>query len=50
MEHYPPRVRRNLTNPSQSAISQWDWRFHTVLGGIDPGEYRFPSRFGVGHI
>ena len=43
-ERYPPRVRRNSTNPSQSAISQWGWGFHTMRGGIDPGDHRFPSR------
>ena len=25
------------TDPSQSAISQWGWGFHTVRGGMDPG-------------
>ena len=32
-------------NSSQSAISQWGWGFHTVPGGIDPGDHRFRPRF-----
>ena len=32
-----PRVALASTNPSQSAISLWGWRFHNVRGGIDPG-------------
>jgi len=31
-------------NPSQSATSQWGWSFHTVRGGIDPGDLRFRPR------
>ena len=30
--------------PSQSAITQWGWSFHTLWGGIDPGDLRFPPR------
>ena len=29
------------TIPSQSAIGQWGWVFHTVRGGFDPGDHRF---------
>ena len=29
---------------SQSATSQWGWSFHTVRGGIDPGDHRFRRR------
>ena len=25
------------TIPSQTEIGQWDWGFHTVRGGFDPG-------------
>ena len=25
------------TRPSRSAIGQWDWGFHTVRAGVDPG-------------
>ena len=25
-------------SPSQSAITQWGWCFHTLRGGIDPGD------------
>ena len=28
-------------SPSQSAITQWGWGFHTLRGGIDPGDLRF---------
>ena len=28
-------------SPSRSTISQWGWGFHTVEGGIDPGDLRF---------
>ena len=34
--------------PSKSAIGQWDWGFHTVRGGFDPGDYRVrPQVVGV---
>ena len=26
---------------SQTAITQWGWAFHTLRGGIDPGDLRF---------
>ena len=26
---------------SQPATSQWGWGFHSVLGGINPGDLRF---------
>ena len=32
-------------NPSQQAISQWGWGFHTMRDGIDPGDHRFRPRF-----
>ena len=32
------------TNPSQSAINQWGWGFHTVRGGNDQGNHRFHPR------
>ena len=36
------------TIPSQSAIGHWDWGFHTVRGGFDPGDQRFrPQVVGV---
>ena len=28
----------------QSAITQWGWGFHTLRGGIDPGDLRFRPR------
>ena len=35
-------------NPSQSAISRWGWGFHTVRGGIDPGDHLIrPGFVGV---
>ena len=27
-----------------SALNQWEWRFHTAWGGIDPGDHRFRPR------
>ena len=36
-----PGVHWLSTIPSQSAIGQWDWGFHTVRGGFDPGDHRF---------
>ena len=42
---YPPRVALAVgTSPNRSAIGQWRWGFHTVRGGVDPGEHRFRSR------
>ena len=42
MVTYPPRDALTLcTIPSQSAIGQWGWGFHTVRGGFDPGDHRF---------
>ena len=32
-------------NPSQSAISEWSWGFHTVRGDVDPEDHRFRPRF-----
>ena len=34
MSLYPPRTA--LWSSNQSAISQWDWGFLTVQGGVDP--------------
>ena len=34
---------RWLHEPSQSAITQWGWGFHTLRGGIDLGNLRFVS-------
>ena len=31
-------------SPSQSAISQWGWGFHTVWGGIHPWDLGFRRR------
>ena len=37
MGTYPPQgVLALCTIPSQSAIGQWGWGFHTVRGGFDP--------------
>ena len=33
--------RAGSMSPSQSAIRQWGWGFHTVRGGIGPGDLRF---------
>ena len=46
----PPRVRRDWGGClSQSAIGPWDWGFHTVRGGVDPGQLDFRLR-GVGVV
>lgn len=38
-------------SPSQSMITRWVWGFHTVRGGVDPGDRRFFPRFvGVVYI
>ena len=37
------------TRPSQSAIGPWDWSFHTVRGGVDPGEFDLHPR-GIGVV
>ena len=31
-------------SPSQSAITQLDWHFHTLRGGVDSGDPRFRPR------
>ena len=37
--------------PSESAIGQWGWGFHTVRGGFDPADHRFrPRVVGVVHV
>ena len=42
MRTYPPWGElAPCTIPSQSAIGQWDWDFHTVRGGFDPGDHHF---------
>ena len=39
------------TRPSQSATGPWYWGFHTVWGGVDPGELDFcPRSAGVVEI
>ena len=43
--------RAGSMSPSQSAITQWGWRFQTLRGGIDPGDLRFrPQVVGVAEI
>ena len=43
--------RAGFTSPSPSATSQWGWSFHTVRGGIDPGDLYFrPPFVGVVEI
>ena len=55
MGTYPPRFaavprgwpggkllpRAGSVGPSQTSITQWDRGFHTLRGGIDPGDLRF---------
>ena len=36
--------RAGSMSRSQSAISQWGWRFYTPRGAIDPGHLRFRPR------
>ena len=33
------------TNLSQSAISRWGWGFHTVRGGVDPGDNQVSQQY-----
>ena len=47
----PPRRPEGQLSPRtgsmsfiQSATSQWGWGFHTLRGGIEPGNLRFRSR------
>ena len=49
MGTYPPQSALALcTIPSQSAIGQWDWGFHTVRDCFDLGDLRFrPQVVGV---
>ena len=42
---YPPRIA--LWNSNQSAISQRDWGFLTVWGGVDPRKLGFLPRLVV---
>ena len=37
--------RASSMSPGQSAITQWDWCFHTLRGGVDPGYVRFRRQF-----
>ena len=37
------------TRRSQPATGPWDWGFHTVGGGVDPGELNFRPR-GIGIV
>ena len=38
---HPPKVELALyTVPSQSEIGPWGWDFHTVRGGVKPGDNR----------
>ena len=41
--------RAGSMSPSQSAITQWGWGFHTLRGGIDPGDLRLRPRL-VGFV
>ena len=51
MGPYPLRARRNSTKLSQSAIGRWRWGFHTVRGGVDPGDHFFrPWLVDVAHV
>ena len=44
----PPLAVALFSCPSESAIGRWDWGFHTVRGGFDPGDHRFgPQIVGV---
>ena len=36
--------RAGSISPSQSAITQWGWDFHTARDGTDPGDLRFRLR------
>ena len=36
--------RAGYMSPSQSAIAQWGWGFHTLRGGIDPRDLRCRPR------
>ena len=36
--------RAGSMSPSQSAITQLGWGFHTLRGGIDPGDLRYCLR------
>ena len=45
MGSYPPRVALALrVSGWQVPISQWGWGFHTIRGGIDPGNRSFHPR------
>ena len=39
-----PSPRAGSMSPSQSAITQRGWGFHTLRGGIDPEDLRFRPR------
>ena len=36
--------RAGSTSLSQQPTRPWGWDFHTMRGGIDPGNHRFRSR------
>ena len=45
-------MAREITLPARrlhdTVTNQWDWGFHNVRGGIDPGDLRFrPQDVGV---
>ena len=54
MGSYTPRVSGagGFTNPSQQAVRQWGWSFHTVRGDIDPEDHHFCvfPQFVVAHV
>ena len=58
MTSYPPRVRRDFEDGQRgnslctlaiyaTGTSRWGWGFHTLRGGIDPGNLRLCSRVKV---
>ena len=42
--HHPRLALALFSSPSQSATLPWGWGFHTVRGGIDPGDFRIRRR------
>ena len=49
--YLPQSALALCTIPSQSAIGQWDWGFHTVRGGFGPRDHRFrPQVVGVAKV
>ena len=46
--HYPRLTLALFSSPRQSAIGRWGSGFHTVRGGVDPGDHRLrPRAVGV---